>query len=180
MELAVPEHIQNDVPVLSLLRPETVEALAGQIGNFVPQTAFASLQFQVAPANFSPATPVKRRGKSMSRRRGQKGHIEESGKWYVVRFWMDVPGQEERKLVRERVCPTSGPGLLSKSERNVVAVKSSQRAVPTRSNISTRWSSNGPRPCSRLRSNRKTGLSTFKTANGNRSHRALSRIGSVR
>jgi integrase len=30
---------------------------------------------------------------------------------------MDVPGQEERKLVRERVCPTSGPGLLSKSER---------------------------------------------------------------
>jgi hypothetical protein len=37
--------------------------------------------------------------------------------WHVVRFWMDAPGQEERKLVRERVCPISGPGLLSKSER---------------------------------------------------------------
>ena len=53
----------------------------------------------------------------MSRRKGQKGHIERSGKWYVVRFWMDVPGQEERVHMRKRVCPVSGPGLLSKSER---------------------------------------------------------------
>jgi integrase len=53
----------------------------------------------------------------MSRRRGQKGHIEQSGNWYVVRFWMDVPGQEQRKLVRERICPVSGPGSLSESAR---------------------------------------------------------------
>ena len=32
----------------------------------------------------------------MSRRRGQNGHIEKSGRWYVVRFWMDVAGQEKR------------------------------------------------------------------------------------
>jgi integrase len=35
----------------------------------------------------------------------------------VVRFWRDTAGQEKRQLVRERICPISGPGLLSKSER---------------------------------------------------------------
>jgi len=53
----------------------------------------------------------------MSRRSGQTGYIERSGNWYVVRFWMDVEGQEKRRLVRERVCPASGPGRLSASER---------------------------------------------------------------
>lgn len=53
----------------------------------------------------------------MSRRTGQTGHIEKSGKWWVVRWWMDVPGQEERKLKRARVCPISGPGSLTDSER---------------------------------------------------------------
>jgi integrase len=53
----------------------------------------------------------------MSRRTGQKGHIEPSGRWWVVRWWMDVPGQEKRRHMRERVCPISGSGSLSKSER---------------------------------------------------------------
>jgi hypothetical protein len=53
----------------------------------------------------------------MSRRGGQTGHEEKSGKWYVVRSWMDVPGQEDRKLVRARICPISGPGKLSATER---------------------------------------------------------------
>jgi hypothetical protein len=35
----------------------------------------------------------------------------------VVRFWKDMPGQEKRMHVRQRICPISGPGLLSKSER---------------------------------------------------------------
>ena len=34
-----------------------------------------------------------------------------------MRFWKDVPGQEERQHVRERICPASGPSCLSKSER---------------------------------------------------------------
>lgn len=34
-----------------------------------------------------------------------------------MRFWKDIPGQEKRVHVRERICPISGPGLLSKSER---------------------------------------------------------------
>ena len=53
----------------------------------------------------------------MSRRTGQRGHIEPSGRWWVVRWWMDVPGQEKRRHMRERICPISGPGSLSKSGR---------------------------------------------------------------
>jgi integrase len=53
----------------------------------------------------------------MSRRSGQKGHIEQSGKWWVVRWWMDVPGQVERTHKRAKICPVSGPGSLSRSAR---------------------------------------------------------------
>jgi len=60
---------------------------------------------------------AKRTRKSMSRRRGQKGHIEESGRWFVVRFWQDVAGQEKRALARVRICPISGAGKLSPSAR---------------------------------------------------------------
>ena len=66
----------------------------------------------------SQATPAKRkRGKALSLRTGQNGHIEASGKWFVVRFWKDVEGQEKRALARERVCPLSGPGSMNRSER---------------------------------------------------------------
>jgi hypothetical protein len=77
------------------------------------------LQFPAPPsAIVSAATPAKRkRGKSLSRRTGQDGHIEKSGRWFVVRFWKDIAGQEKREHMRERICPISGPGLLSKSER---------------------------------------------------------------
>lgn len=64
------------------------------------------------------ATPEKRTGrKSMSRRSGQNGCIQEDGNWYVVRFWKDVAGQEKRQRVRERICPIFGPGKLSASKR---------------------------------------------------------------
>ena len=53
----------------------------------------------------------------MSRRSGQSGSIQKDGKWYVVRYWKDVPGQEKRVRVREKICPISGPGKLSASER---------------------------------------------------------------
>lgn len=71
----------------------------------------------VGLATFGSAAPVKRRGKSMSRRTGQKGHIEQSGKWWVVRWWMDIEGQYKRVLKRARICPVSGPGSLTKTER---------------------------------------------------------------
>jgi integrase len=40
-----------------------------------------------------------------------------NGKWWTVRFWKDVPGQEDRIYMREKVCPTSGSGLLTASAR---------------------------------------------------------------
>jgi integrase len=67
---------------------------------------------------FVKATPEKRTGrKSMSRRSGQNGCIQEDGNWYVVRFWKDVAGQQKRQRVRERICPTSGADKLSASGR---------------------------------------------------------------
>jgi integrase len=53
----------------------------------------------------------------MSRRSGQAGHVEKSGRWYVVRYWLDVPGQEKRSHKRERICPVSGAGSLNQSAR---------------------------------------------------------------
>jgi integrase len=65
------------------------------------------------------ATPEKRTriGKSMSRRSGQSGSIQQDGNWYVVRFWKDVAGQERRQRAREKICPISGSGSLSATER---------------------------------------------------------------
>ena len=64
------------------------------------------------------ATPEKRESrKCMSRRSGQSGHIEKSGNWYVVRFWMDVPGQEKRKHMCVKISPINGLGSLTKPER---------------------------------------------------------------
>ena len=53
----------------------------------------------------------------MSRRSGQNGSIQKDGKWYVVRWWMDVEGQEKRRRMRAKICPISDPGKLSASER---------------------------------------------------------------
>lgn len=53
----------------------------------------------------------------MSRRTGQSGHIEKSGKWWVVRWWMDVDGQEKRTHMRAKICPIDGPEALSQSAR---------------------------------------------------------------
>jgi integrase len=38
------------------------------------------------------------------------------GGWWTVRFWIDVPGQEARVRVRERICPVAGPGSLTRPE----------------------------------------------------------------
>lgn len=54
-------------------------------------------------------------------RRSQVGSIEVSGKWHVVRFWKDVPGQEKRIHACERICPIEGPGTLTKAERKRIA-----------------------------------------------------------
>lgn len=70
------------------------------------------------------ATPEKRESrKCMSRRSGQSGHIEKSGNWYVVRFWMDVPEQQKRKHMCVKISPINGLGSLTKPERERKARK---------------------------------------------------------
>lgn len=82
------------------------------------------IQLSVANAigTVATATPDKRTGrKSMSRRSGQNGSIQKDGKWYVVRYWKDVEGQQKRQRVRAKICPISGPGKVSASERERTA-----------------------------------------------------------
>jgi integrase len=53
----------------------------------------------------------------MSRRSGQSGYIEKKGNAFYVRFRIDVLGQEKRAYTSVRICPVSGPGSMTKSER---------------------------------------------------------------
>jgi len=53
----------------------------------------------------------------MSRRRGQRGHIERRGDKFYVRFWKDIEGHAKRSLACEYVCPALGPGKLTRSEQ---------------------------------------------------------------
>jgi len=52
----------------------------------------------------------------MSRRSGQLGEVQRHGKFWTVRFRLDVPEQEKRIYRRVKICPVSGPGLLTKPE----------------------------------------------------------------
>jgi integrase len=53
----------------------------------------------------------------MSRRSGQSGYVEKKGNAFYVRFRIDVQGQENRAYTSVRICPVSGPGSMTKSER---------------------------------------------------------------
>jgi integrase len=53
----------------------------------------------------------------MSRRSGQSGSVERKGEHYVVRFWEDKAGQDKRVHRSVRICPVSGPGSMTKPER---------------------------------------------------------------
>jgi integrase len=71
------------------------------------------------PSDTVPAAkPDKRtRKKSMSRRSGQNGYIEQRGNAFYVRFRIDVAGQEKRAYACVRICPSSGQGRMTKPER---------------------------------------------------------------
>jgi integrase len=98
----------------------TVESLTRTI----PEPQAVGLQFAL-PLTFdhgeetiaTATAEQRRRGKSMSRRSGQAGTIVKEGGWYRVRFRLDVPGKYERVQKSIRICPVSGPGLLTKPER---------------------------------------------------------------
>jgi hypothetical protein len=119
----VPEHISVSsgarylIPAGNAVAYLAVSGEVPQAPILVAEPPLGLLQFLAGDTKVLTATPVKRRGKSMSRRTGQTGHIERSGRWWVVRWWMDVLGQEKRALKRAKICPISGPGSLSASER---------------------------------------------------------------
>src|SRR5215472_19146413 len=75
-----------------------------------------------------PATGTTDGGK-VQRRMGsrfQKGCLQKSGEWVVVRFRVDTPAGRELKA--EKVCPRSGPGLLTKAEQKRRAAEIIQAA----------------------------------------------------
>ncbi len=57
----------------------------------------------------------------MARRSGQNGYIEQKGNGYYVRFRIDMPGREKRAYKSIRICPATGPGRMSKPERERTA-----------------------------------------------------------
>src|ERR1700720_180986 len=65
------------------------------------------LQADAQAGILTTAQPKRRRNgqKSMSRRSGQNGTVVIAGKWYRVRWRMDVEGQEERINMNEKVAP---------------------------------------------------------------------------
>src|SRR5207302_2630615 len=75
------------------------------------------LQSQPAGANVLAVAPDQRRkGKSMSRRSGQKGQIVRKGAMWHIRFYVDVPGQEKRQRKSLPIGPTIGKEKLTKPE----------------------------------------------------------------
>src|SRR5260370_15382412 len=69
----------------------------------------------------SPPVPARRRGKCMSRRNGQNpkarvGKRADGTKYFFFQYWIDVPGQEERKRLTE-VIGTTGQMTKSEAER---------------------------------------------------------------
>jgi integrase len=118
---ALPTSWQSDTPDTPFrsgpLSPlGTALALRTRAAQLVGRSC-GTLHFVQGLTNVDTATPVKRTRKSMSRRTGQIGHIERSGRWWVARWWMDIKGQDKRVLKRAKICPTSGTGSLTKSER---------------------------------------------------------------
>jgi len=105
-------------PGNSQVKPDPPTITSGSLAQLTERPLY-QLQIPASDTKLASSTPRKRlkRGKSMSRRRGQTGSISINGKWWTVRFWMDKPGQEDRMYMREKICPTSGPGLLTASAR---------------------------------------------------------------
>src|SRR5450755_1272595 len=73
------------------------------------------------PQSFSTSVTPEQRAekgrKSMARRSGQCGYLEQKGSSWYVRFWIDVPGQERRRRESVRICSVKGPDSLTKPER---------------------------------------------------------------
>src|SRR5438552_11558594 len=84
----------------------------------------AKIQFQRTPVPhiIPPAKSANARRKRMAARSGQRGSIVKNGRFWAVRFRIDIPGQFKRKKCYVRLCPIEGEGALSKIERQRMAL----------------------------------------------------------
>ena len=71
--------------------------------------------------NLQRSQPTQRK-KRMAARSGQRGSIVRNGRFWAVRFRIDIPGQFNRKKCYVRLCPIEGEGALSKTERQRLAL----------------------------------------------------------
>ncbi len=71
--------------------------------------------------NLQRSQPTQRK-KRMAARSGQRGSIVRNGRFWAVRFRIDIPGQFQRKKCYVRLCPIEGEGALSKTERQRLAL----------------------------------------------------------
>ena len=62
------------------------------------------------------APDQRRKGKSMSRRSGQKGQVVRKGDMWHIRFYVDVPGQDKRQRKSLPIGPAVGKEKLTKPE----------------------------------------------------------------
>ncbi len=83
-----------------------------------PITVINPLMEAACGGILSAAQPDWKARRTLSRRSGQNGWIEQRKGGFYGRFWMDVAGQEKRVCKRVRICPATGPGSLNASERS--------------------------------------------------------------
>jgi integrase len=77
--------------------------------------AVVTLDVRDTLATVAPDQRIRRR-KSMSRRSGQKGSVVRKGTMWHVRYYVDVPNQDERQRKSAAIGPCVGPQKLTKSE----------------------------------------------------------------
>jgi len=96
--------------------------MAAQQSCLLAPTEPRSSSLNATPAIIGmPPVPARKRGKCMSRRNGQNpklrvGERADGTKYYFFQFWIDVPGQEERKRQTE-VIGLVGQMTKSQAER---------------------------------------------------------------
>ena len=103
-----------DAGVILFSRPESL-AFQGRAWERVV------LQFPASSDSIPPVTPNQRRGRKMSRRRGQRGYVEQKGDWWHVRYWVDTP--EGRTHASHPICLAVGKGKKTRAIGKVKAKK---------------------------------------------------------
>ena len=94
--------------VILFSRPESVAAQGQKPAGAGDQPAALQIPSSSIKVQSALAQPCNRKSrKSMSRRSGQRGHLVKQSGWWRVRFRLDQPGVEARKLVSVKVAPVS-------------------------------------------------------------------------